>query len=391
MKEKLTCSYCGAELTEETAQHFDGVTMCEECLDAKTVTCDNCGERTWKNDSIRTNYVTLCVGCYENHYTSCDECGCLLHNDDALYDEDNDRYYCQSCYNSHRNRAIKSYYYKPDPIFYGSGSLYMGVELEIDKGGEDNANAEKLLDIANRVEEKIYCKHDGSLHDGFEILSHPMTLEYHETMNWKELFDKAIEMDYRSHNTSTCGLHIHVNRSAFGDSFYEQEEKIARVVHFVELHWNELLKFSRRTEDSINHWASRYGIMTTAKETYDNAKKKHTGRYVAVNLENVNTIEFRLFRGSLRYETFISVLQLVYEICRFAIMLSDKELENMSWSEFVLKIDKDTSKPTENTYIQDLKIFAKYNGYDDSDVDALLAEGFSPEEIEEMVYCGYEY
>ena len=53
--------------------------------------------------------------------------------------------------------------------------------------------------------------------------------------------------------------------------------------------------------------------------------------------------------------------------------------------------DKDTSKPTENTYIQDLKIFARYNGYDDSDVDALLAEGFSPEEIEEIVYCGYEY
>ena len=345
MKEKLTCSYCGAELTEATAHHFDGVTMCEDCLDNQTVICDNCGDRIWRNNSEGDRYVTLCISCFENQYTVCEECGRLVHNDEAFSVEDSDYYYCQDCYNRLKNRAIKSYYYKPDPIFYGSGSLYMGVELEIDKGGEDNSNAEKLLDIANRVEEKIYCKHDGSLHDGFEMVSHPMTLEYHKNeMNWKEIFDKAIEMDYRSHNTSTCGLHIHVNRSAFGDSFYEQEEKIARVVHFVELHWNEFLKFSRRTEDSMNHWASRYGIMTTAKETYDNAKKKHTGRYVAVNLENVNTIEFRLFRGSLRYETFISVLQLVYEICRFAIMLSDKELENMSWSEFVLKIDKNKTE-----------------------------------------------
>ena len=53
--------------------------------------------------------------------------------------------------------------------------------------------------------------------------------------------------------------------------------------------------------------------------------------------------------------------------------------------------DKGISKTEKNTYIQDLKIFARYNGYDDSDVDALLAEGFSLEEIEEMVYCGYEY
>lgn len=117
----------------------------------------------------------------------CEDCGRLVHNDEAFSVEDSDYYYCQDCYNRLKHRAIKSYYYKPDPIFYGSGSLYMGVELEIDKGGEDNANAEILLDIANCVEEKIYCKHDGSLHDGFEIVSHPMTLEYHETMNWKTI------------------------------------------------------------------------------------------------------------------------------------------------------------------------------------------------------------
>ena len=158
-----------------------------------------------------------------------------------------------------------------------------------------------------------------------------MTLDYHiNTMNWKEVFEKALSMGYRSHQTQTCGLHIHVNRSAFGETAEEQEDVISRIVYFVENHWNELLKFSRRTEANINRWASRYGISTTAKDTYKNAKDKHMGRYVAVNLENYDTIEFRIFRGTLNYKTFIATLQLIDEICYHAINMSDKEMESMS-------------------------------------------------------------
>lgn len=62
------------------------------------------------------------------------------------------------------------------------------------------------------------------------------------------------------------------------------------------------------------------------------------GRYVAVNLENDDTIEFRLFRGTLRYKTFIATLQLVDEICFYAINLSDKEIEEITWSDFVSRI-----------------------------------------------------
>lgn len=134
-------------------------------------------------------------------------------------------------------------------------------------------------------------------------------------------------------------MHVHVNRTAFGKTYEEQEAVIARIVHFFELHWNELVRFSRRTEANLQHWASRYGISDSAKDTYKKAKDKHLGRYVAVNLENYSTVEFRMWRGTLRYETFIATLQLVYEICRFAICLSDKEIENMAWSEFVLKLN----------------------------------------------------
>ena len=224
-----------------------------------------------------------------------------------------------------------------DPIFYGSGNLFMGVELEIDKGGESCEAAREFLDIANIRNKHIYCKRDGSIFNGFEIVSHPMTLDYHvNSMNWRDIFAKALKMGYCSYNAESCGLHIHVNRSAFGKDKEEREEAIGRVVFFVEKHWNELAKFSRRTKKSLDRWAAKYAtISNTTEETYKKAKDKQLGRYTAVNLENSDTIEFRLFRGTLRYDTFIAALQLVDEICRCAINMTDREFEEMTWNDFV--------------------------------------------------------
>ena len=146
-------------------------------------------------------------------------------------------------------------------------------------------------------------------------------------------------MGYRSHQTSTCGLHIHVNRDAFGSAYEEQEAVIGRIVFFVEKHWNEIVKFSRRTSENLNRWAARYAtISATTEETYKKAKDRYMGRCVAVNLENANTVEFRLFRGTLNYKTFVATLQLVDEICFHAIHMADFEMEKMSWCDFVTRI-----------------------------------------------------
>lgn len=341
MDEKLVCSVCGVTLSEETTKEFNGQIMCEHCFDANTTTCDNCGDRIWAENSEGDSNYTLCVHCYEYHYTTCEHCGRLIHNEDANYEDDDDDYpYCYDCYQKLQEKAIRNYHYKPEPIFYGSGNLFYGVELEVDKGGEYEENAQVLLDIANKNGERIYCKHDGSLNDGFEIVSHPMSLDYHiNNMNWADIFERAISLNYRSHNTSTCGLHIHCSRSAFGKNYEEQERAIGRVIFFTEKNWCELVKLSRRTPENLNHWAAKYAtISSTTEETYKKAKDKRMGRYVAVNLENYNTIEMRMFRGTLCYKTFMATLQLVDEICYWAINLSDNEMEELSWSDFVAKI-----------------------------------------------------
>ena len=40
-----------------------------------------------------------------------------------------------------------------------------------------------------------------------------------------------------------------------------------------------------------------------------------------------------------------------------------------------------------NDYINDLKSVSKYYGYEPDDIDVLIEEGFTPDEIEEYIYC----
>ena len=332
----LYCAHCGSLITaDEDYETVGDEPVCSDCYERHTTTCDRCGNTIWCDDSYGDVYTTLCRHCYENYYTRCSCCDALLHEDDAYHLDGYD--YCSECYHDEvdKNRSIHDYGYKPEPIFYGDSSRYFGVELEIDGAGKDSDNADELLKIANADDEHIYIKSDGSLDDGMEIVTHPMSLDYHKKFCWDKLMCKAIDMGYRSHQTSTCGLHVHVNRDCFGEDRNTQDDVISRILYFVEHHWNEMLRFSRRSEYSMNRWAARYGFEKTGKEILDKAKNGNNGRYAAVNLMNYSTIEFRLFRGTLKYNTLIATLELVNEICDLAIRLTDEGIEKMSWSDFV--------------------------------------------------------
>lgn len=273
---KIYCSNCGAMIDDDDYEECNGKIICSDCIEQLTVTCDCCGTRVWTEDSYGDEYTTLCPHCYHTHYTRCCSCDALLHRDDAYHLDDED--YCRECYDeeSDKCRNIHDYIYKPEPIFYGNNDRYFGVELEIDGAGKDDGNAKELLEIANVSNEHIYIKSDGSLDDGMEIVTHPMSLNYHKNFCWEELMRTAVRQGYRSHQTSTCG------------------------------------------------------------------------RYAAVNLCNYHTVEFRLFRGTLKHNTLIAALELIDKICEFAIFRTDDEMQKMSWSEFV-------SKVTEPELIQYLK------------------------------------
>ena len=302
------------------------------------ITCTHCGAEISPEDNAGTESFPLCEDCYDRHYTYCSHCNRIIRLDDAYYeDEDSDEPYCYECYARYAHvNGIHDYYYKPDPIFYGEGPRYFGVELEIDGAGERDDYAKKVLQIANQDDiENAYAKHDGSLDDGFEIVTHPMSLSYQlDEMPWAEVLHKARSLGYLSHQACTCGLHVHVSRLAFGDTEDEQEDGIGRILYFFEKHWEELLKFSRRTRRQLDRWAARYGYKDQPREVLETAKKGNLGRYTCINLTNDDTIEFRIFRGTLKLNTLIATLQLVNRICDVAIFMSDEEIKEMSWTTF---------------------------------------------------------
>ncbi len=338
MSQKFTCDHCGEEYPKKVLNALGEDLLCNDCIAETTVVCTHCGTRIYLDDDHGDNNTPLCQHCYDRYYTTCVECDRVILLDDAYYaSDDDDDPRCYSCHCRHRdNRYIRDYYYKPEPIFYGEGNRYFGVELEVDDGGETEENAKAILNAGNRGGiERLYAKHDGSLNEGFEIVTHACSLQYHcEEMPWSDILETAKQLGYLSHQAGTAGLHIHCSRLAFGETEAEQDACIARVLYFFEKHWEELLKFSRRTRDQLDQWAARYGLKEHPKDILDNAKGNWE-RYRCVNLTNRHTIEFRIFRGTLKLNTLIATLQLVDRICDVALFLSDEEIKAMSWTTFV--------------------------------------------------------
>lgn len=198
MKEEKTCSGCGAAYPAEQLTQFGDSLLCRSCLNMETVVWSHCGVRVWNDNDYGDSSIPLCERCYNEYYTTCSRCERVIHRDDAYYDDDDDEPYCSDCYNRcSSNSVIHDYYYKPIPKFYGYNGRYFGVELEVDDAGEDDGCDESVINITNASDEHIYCKHDGSLDNGFEIVTHPMTLDYQlNKMPWLDVVTKLREMGY---------------------------------------------------------------------------------------------------------------------------------------------------------------------------------------------------
>jgi hypothetical protein len=209
----------------------------------------------------------------------------------------------------------------------------MGIELEVDKGEDCEGAAREIIDTTG----EIYCKHDGSLSHGFEIVSHPATYEYHrDNLKWGAVMRIAKEHGFKSHDAGTCGLHVHVSRTAFGRDYDQRELGITKLLYMVEKYWDQVLKFSRRTEAQADQWAARYcsGAHIMPADELLNAAKRG-GRYRAVNLQPSRTVEIRIFRGTLKKSTFLATLQLVKLLVETTQRLTIAEIQALDWNEFI--------------------------------------------------------
>jgi hypothetical protein len=241
-------------------------------------------------------------------------------------------------------KYIKSYNYIPQKFNFHkqdneSINQYFGIELEIDGAGETDDNAKKVIDFIG--EDNVYIKHDGSLSQGFEIVTQPCSYNYHlNQIDYKGLFDMLVKMGYKSHDTQTCGLHIHVNKNFFGDNKTYQDLNISKLLFLFEKYWDKLVLFSRRESSTINRWARRYE-MNNDESMFDvlskakSADREYNGKYHSINLKHKDTVELRIFKGTLKYETFIATLQLVKRLCDISKEMSIEDVQLITWEDLV--------------------------------------------------------
>jgi hypothetical protein len=230
-----------------------------------------------------------------------------------------------------------SYSAKPCPIFFGDGTGYYGLEVEIDDGHDKQEAAKAIREAGG---DHIYLKEDGSLScDGIEMVTHPATLNYHiNHFPWAEICEAALSYGYRSHNTDTCGLHIHASRSLFGDTDIEQDLTIAKIILLIDRWYDtKIVNFARRNLSRMRRWADKPNADIKPGDDESAAvyksKKTANDRYKAVNLRNHHTVEFRFFRGTLKQDTIIASIQWVETIIKYCRNTQLKDLFNTTWND----------------------------------------------------------
>ena len=175
--------------------------------------------------------------------------------------------------------------------------------------------------------------HDGSLKKGIEFDTMPCSLEYHKNnMNYQRMFAYLDENGYKAHDTTTCGLHVHANRAYLGKTELVQQLTISKILYILEKFNDELCVIARR-DNSYSRFVGKGKDEKTIVELY--GKYRNQDKHVALNLKHIDTIEFRCFKGTLKYETYMLTLEFVKDIIDYAKSINIEEIELIQWSDLM--------------------------------------------------------
>jgi hypothetical protein len=172
-------------------------------------------------------------------------------------------------------------------------TIYLGCELEF----ETNDRTRAQLGVGKLLQGHALMKSDGSIRNGFEVVTCPATLDIHlET--FKKFYDN-IPPDLKIE--SNVGMHVHISRKPLS-----------------QLTLGKMAEFLNRLDNKqfIHHIAGRIDNNYAKQDAKRNItfpwKQLRNGggdRYNALNLQNQNTVEIRLFATPMDYKTFAMRLQ----------------------------------------------------------------------------------
>jgi hypothetical protein len=275
---------------------------CETCTrvtaygNGESVACTQCD---WLHsaDTDDTSDPDLCNDCRASQYDR--------------YDDDSDD----------EQRYVHDYSYKPYTRFLRSGDdepnskLFMGFELEVPTDDSELV-AGHLFNGAGKAEDVLYCKEDGSI-DGVEIVSHPMTHNYLIQSGVLGMFsDNYLTGLMRQREPSAgYGMHVHVSRAGFKSAAHT-----LRWLLLLYRNSDQVAALARRDSNEWSSWRDKDQCRVKAMNTerilggdgrYFNSRP-YFDRYTAVNAQNTDTLEVRVFRSTWNEQEFRAAIDLVH-------------------------------------------------------------------------------
>jgi hypothetical protein len=274
------CESCGS--TTITRGGYNGLGQCESCHDYEV----ECRERELEEEREAERRANNAIGAY--------------HNQD-------------------RRRATRA----QNDAWTARYTRHIGVENEVECGSriEPNDAAKSVLDAAHPRGWKgeplssrlMFCEHDGSLDDGFELITQPMSLPAQREL-WARVLNSRAVRELRSHDTDTCGLHVHVSRTGLS------QLTIAKAVCFLNADTNDrfVTLLARRAGNGFCKKKTANAVRAADRTSWD--------RYERLNLTNDKTVEFRIFRGTTNYRTLIGSVEFCHAVLEFCAQSSVADL-----------------------------------------------------------------
>jgi hypothetical protein len=209
------------------------------------------------------------------------------------------------------------------------------MELEVEVADSDEYRDHVAASLADHClevlgERRIILCDDGSLSDGFEIKTPPMSAAELKLIA-EAICSSDARKSLRSHNGGNCGMHIHITRSALTQlqqgKMYEfvNSPKNAKLVKAIARRYcSDLSQSNGYSNYTRIEPEARKTNVTRAwdrsckdpKKVFSKQGAVNSSRYVAVNF-TYETVELRITRGTLKRETLLACIEWVAALVCF--------------------------------------------------------------------------
>ena len=341
----VECTKCSLVVARNIVKSIEADQYCPRCVEkyieenGELSECNNCETSVSESRAVYSEFLNgmLCPNCNRNRHYACENCGF----EGRHFEVNNHDCRDYITFENLVSDLVHSYSYIPSPIFSGVDHYYLGVELEIEFKGNIKEDSTEIKNTVSNLYNKLgtqgYLKFDGSLEDGIEIVTHPMSLQYHqEVFPWKDLLLNLQKNKFRSWNTDNCGLHVHICKP----NAYKDEAHRIRFMKLIYDNQEQAQLIAGRKCTEYASFSDKGDII--AKVKYDAQSNE---RYSAINVENDNTDEIRIFRGSLRPERVLCAIEFVHASVEYTrnmrIVPKNKPL---SWVRFVAYVSNNSDK-----------------------------------------------